>query len=113
MSRTVRRITATAGAVALAGGVAFATAAPAQAYDYSYTMTKSEVVEQKQALDTAMFGCNFLPGWAGAACSASGGPMVEEIERAYYNECGLKVYVTLTGSSMSYDKATYDFGLAC
>lgn len=61
MSRAVRRIAATAGAAALAGGVAFATAAPAQAYDYSHTTAKAEVVQQKQAVDTWMFGCNFLP----------------------------------------------------
>jgi hypothetical protein len=113
MSGTTRRIASTAGALVLAGGVAFATASPAQAYDYSYTMSKAEVVEKKQMIDAATFGCNFLPGWAGAACGASGGTMVEEIRRAYYNECGLKVYVTATGSGMSYDKASYDFGLAC
>jgi hypothetical protein len=113
MSRTVRRVASTAGALALAGGVAFATATPAQAYDYSYTLSRSEVVEKKNMIDAATFGCGFLPGWAGMACSASGGAMVEEINRAYYNECGLKVYVTLTGSGMSYDKATYDYALAC
>ncbi len=111
MSRVLRRTAALAGAAALAVGITLGTASEASAYDYSYTLSASEVAEKRDMMNNGLFACGFLPGFAAAACS--GGEMGDMLDKAWYNDCGLTVYVTLTGSGMSYDKASYDYALSC
>ena len=114
-TRAARRVVAVMGATALAMGVGAGAATQAQAYDpITYTMPYSEVAQKKQMIDAGTFACGlFGTPIVGAACALSSSTMREELNRAYYNDCGLKVIATPTGSSMSYDKVTYDYALAC
>jgi len=126
-SRTARRMAAVVGATVLAMGVGAGAATQAQAQPQAqpqaqvqayepivYTMSYAEVAEKKRTIEAGTFACGlFGTPLMGAACALSSSTMREELNRAYYNDCGLKVIATPTGSSMSYDKVTYDYALAC
>jgi hypothetical protein len=114
MSTIRRRLSAAAAAVALAGGVGLATASPAQAYDLVSHYSAAEARQLSDGINTGVDLCGAFPWYVSLPCSLSGNAgLAGQIHNAADRGCGLDVYITATGSGMSYDKAEYDYALVC
>lgn len=105
------KIAASASLAAAMLGTAVFSAAPAHAADtQSYTLSAAEVSEKARMADDFDALCNGLPGFVGVACALDNSrEFQDKVREADSQNKALKVEWRATGSSLSYDKAEYEY----